>query len=79
MKHSEIVTLSVAELLKRKRELQATMFEAKMKNAMGQLTNPMTIRYARRDVARVNTVLQAKSVSGEAVGDAKTKPAQKKK
>ena len=79
MKHTEMATLSVAELVKRKRELQATMFEAKMKNAMGQLTNPMTIRYARRDVARVNTILQAKSAAGEAVSDAKAKPAQKKK
>ena len=61
MKYADIATLTVEELTKRKRELRATIFEARMKNALGQLPNPMSIRLARRDVARVNTVLRARA------------------
>lgn len=60
MKYGDIATLSEKELLKRKKDLRQEMFEARMKNAMGQLTNPMSIRVARRNVARLNTALAAK-------------------
>ena len=60
MKYADFAELTVDELTKRKRELKATIFEARMKNALGQLPNPMVIRFARLDVARVNTALHAK-------------------
>jgi large subunit ribosomal protein L29 len=63
MNYQDIATLSLEELLKRKKDLGATLFEARMKNALGQLTNPMTIRFARRDVARINTVLGARAAA----------------
>jgi large subunit ribosomal protein L29 len=57
MKYADVSGLSEKELLKKQRELRQGMFEANMKNALGQLTNPMTIREMRRDVARIKTAL----------------------
>lgn len=61
MNYAEIAGLSEKELRKKTKELRLKMFESRMKNAMGQLTNPMEIRAARRDVARIKTALAAKS------------------
>jgi large subunit ribosomal protein L29 len=59
MKFSEISGQSATELRKKKSELVAQLFEARMKNSMGQLANPMSIRHARRDIAKVATALGA--------------------
>ena len=50
-------------LIKKATELRKDIFESKMKNSLGQLANPMTIRQARRDVARLNTAAAAKTVA----------------
>ncbi|RYZ81851.1 MAG: 50S ribosomal protein L29 [Proteobacteria bacterium] len=60
MKYVDISGMSEKDLVKKSKELREQMFEMRMKNALGQLANPMTIRAARRDVARINTALQAK-------------------
>ena len=60
MKYADIATLSVKELQKRKKELREEMFSARMKNFTGQLSNPMTIKMMRKDVARLNTAITAK-------------------
>ena len=57
MFYAEISGLSAKEIVKKKKELQAEMFDARMKNSMGQLTNPMVIRAARKDIARLNTAM----------------------
>lgn len=57
MLFSEISGLSARELLKMKKELRAALFDARMKNSMGQLGNPMVIRDTRKDIARINTAL----------------------
>lgn len=64
MKYEEVAGLTANELNKRKKDLRQQMFEARMKNALGQLTNPMEIRGLRRDIARLNTVLTKKSKAG---------------
>lgn len=61
MKYADISGLSGKELVKKAKELRSQMFEARMKNALGQLSNPMTIRSMRRDVARLKTALRAKA------------------
>jgi large subunit ribosomal protein L29 len=66
MKYADIAGLSVKELVKKTKELRRQVFEANMKNALGQLTNPMTIREMRRNVARMQTALTARA-GGEAV------------
>lgn len=70
MFYSDVAGLSAKELNKKKKELQTGLFEARMKNTLGQLANQMTIREARRDIARINTALTA-----QAKGQAKPAPA----
>ena len=61
MQYADISGLSQKELTKKSKELRTQMFEARMKNSLGQLTNPMSIRAARRDVARLKTAMAAKA------------------
>lgn len=60
MKYADIAGMSEKDLITKRKELREQMFEMNMKNALGQLANPMQIRAARRDVARIQTALQAK-------------------
>ncbi len=60
MKMKEIKGFSVEELNKKLKGLRAEMFEAKMKNELGQLGNPIEVRKTRRDIARVQTALTQK-------------------
>jgi large subunit ribosomal protein L29 len=59
MKFEDIKNLTTVEIHKKMREIKGQLFEAKMKNAMGQLTNPVSIRNMRKDVARLRTALTA--------------------
>lgn len=61
MKYTEIAGLSEKELRKQTVELRKQMFEGRMKNALGQLANPMSIREARRNIARLQTALRMKA------------------
>lgn len=60
MKFAEIKDLSVAELKKKRTGLSQDLFEAKIKNSMGQLANPIEIRNLRKDIARINTAIVKK-------------------
>lgn len=60
MKFADVKDLSQNDLTRKIRETKEKMFDAKMKNAMGQMTNPVSIRGMRRDIARLKTVLTAK-------------------
>lgn len=77
MKYADIAGLSKAELVKKTKELRGQIFEARMKNSLGQLANPMTIREMRRDVARLRTAATATASEGAAPAKAKTKAAPK--
>jgi large subunit ribosomal protein L29 len=46
-----------AELLSTRRKLEEDLFKSRLKKNTNQLENTMLIRKARRDIARVNTVL----------------------
>jgi large subunit ribosomal protein L29 len=46
-----------AELLSTRRKLEEDLFKNRLKKNTNQLENTMLIRKARRDIARVNTVL----------------------
>ena len=61
MKYEEIAGLSAAELNRKTKELRQQLFTARMKNALGQMTNPMEIRDLRRDIARLKTAATAKA------------------
>ena len=61
MKFKDIKDLSVDELKKKKATLTQDIMNAKLKNSLGQLSNPMDIRFNRKDLARVNTALATKT------------------
>ncbi len=74
---SEITGLTAKELVKMKKELQASMFEARMKNSLGQLANHTVIRNARKDIARINTALTGLATGKTAASKAPAKTAKK--
>ena len=60
MKIQEIQELTPKELLARKRELKEEIFNLRMQQQSSQLEKPHLIRVARRNIARVETVLSRK-------------------
>ncbi|MGE4132308.1 MAG: 50S ribosomal protein L29 [Bdellovibrionales bacterium] len=60
MKFEDIKELTSAELRKRVFQLRGELFEARMKHSIGQLGNPVEIRFKRKDLARLKTALQMK-------------------
>lgn len=63
MKFTEIKDMSLTELMKKRSVLSEQLFEARMKNSIGQMSNPLTIRQLRRDIARINTAIVGKATS----------------
>ncbi len=62
MKYTDVKEMSVVELRKKRSSLKGELFEARMKNQLGQLGNPLEIRHIRKDLARLNTALVQKVV-----------------
>lgn len=60
MKFSEIKDLSVVELKKKRANLSEELFQARIKNTIGQLSSPIVIRNLRRDIAKINTAIVKK-------------------
>jgi large subunit ribosomal protein L29 len=57
-----------AELRATLRKLQEDLFKNRLKKTTNQLENTMLIRNARRDIARVNTVLAERLRADKAAG-----------
>ena len=64
MKYSDVSGLAQKELAKKVKESRVQLFEARMKNSLGQLANPMSIRELRKDIARLKTAQSAKNKKG---------------
>ena len=60
MKYADVKDLSATELKKKKAALISDLFDAKMKNQLGQLGNPLEIRKIRKNLARINTAMVQK-------------------
>lgn len=60
MKFVEIKDLSVSELKTKRAALSEELFQARIKNSIGQLSNPIEIRNLRRDIAKINTAIVKK-------------------
>ena len=60
MKANEIRNMSVSELEEKLVELKKDLFMLRMQHATNHLDNPTKISAARRDIARVKTVLREK-------------------
>lgn len=61
MKIKEIQELTPKELLARKRELKEEIFNLRIQKQSSQLERPHLIRVARRNIARIETVLSRKA------------------
>ncbi len=60
MKFTEVKDLSVVELKKKRAVLSEELFQARIKNSIGQLSNPVEIRHLRRSIAKINTAIVKK-------------------
>lgn len=61
MKINEIRDLSLEELSTRRNKLRETSFHLRIQQQSGQLEKPSELRAIRREVARLQTVMNQKS------------------
>jgi large subunit ribosomal protein L29 len=57
---AELRDLSVEELEARAKELEDQLFRMRLQQSLGQLDAPLKLRYTRRDLARIKTVITEK-------------------
>jgi large subunit ribosomal protein L29 len=60
VKAEKIRELSTAELQAKEKELQEQLFRMRLQKSVGQIDNPGKIKDARREIARVKTILREK-------------------
>jgi large subunit ribosomal protein L29 len=60
MQARELTDLSVDELFVKERELREELLRLRLRRGISQNENPMKFRHARKDLARVLTVLRAR-------------------
>jgi len=72
VKAGKLRELSMAELEQKLNDTAQRLFQLRIKNASGQLKNPLEIRLLRRDIARLKTLLAERAHSEER-GDQKEK------
>lgn len=63
MKNEEIKTLSLDKLNARLKELKNELFNLRFSNATRNLANPLAIRNARKEIARVQTAIREKEIA----------------
>lgn len=61
MKATELREIDAEGLRARAAEIEDELFRMRVKKAMGQLEKPVALRDARRNLARVKTVLREKA------------------
>ena len=62
MKAAELREQTVEELRDREKELAEKLFALRLQRVTGQLESPAKVREARRDLARVLTVIREKEL-----------------
>jgi len=65
MKTSEIQELSKAEILERVQTEQDSLLRMKMNHAISPLDNPKVIVIARRNIARMKTILHQREINAK--------------
>ncbi len=58
MKAKEFRNLSAEELRQKYQDLLKERFDLSMLNVTGKVDNPLRLRYLRRDIARISTILR---------------------
>ncbi len=72
MKAEEFRELTEDDLRARERDLHDQLFRLRIQKAMGQLDQPQKVRWVRRDLARLLTVLKEKEQARTAAAPATT-------
>ncbi|HPW45372.1 MAG TPA: 50S ribosomal protein L29 [bacterium] len=65
MKPNEVREKSVDELTKMRGEMEEEIFRLRFRKNSGQLKQTANIKKVRRDLARVNTILNQKMAAGK--------------
>ncbi len=65
MKVQELRNLSIEDLKKKEEQLRKNILKLRIKRKIEGLPNPMEIRNAKRDLARVLTLIREKEMRGE--------------
>ena len=60
MKAKELRDMTVIELGSKLNELKGELFNLRFQLATGQLDNPVKLRFVRKNIARVKTILNEK-------------------
>lgn len=68
MKAEEIREWDDTEVNARLQELKEEQFRLRFRSATMQLENPKMINVVRRDIARLNTILRERELSGDSEG-----------
>ncbi len=68
MKAKELRDQTTEELTLKERELRQAVFNLKLQKAAGQLANTAGIVKAKKDLARVKTILRSLEIAGGAKG-----------
>jgi large subunit ribosomal protein L29 len=66
MKFSELNEKKTEDLSELKASLTRDLFKGRMKNAVGQLDDTSSLKKARKDIARIETILKGRAVGGAA-------------
>jgi large subunit ribosomal protein L29 len=65
MKFSDLKERKSQDLTELKTSLTRDVFKSRMKNAVGQLEDTSSIKKARKDIARINTILNQRPEGGQ--------------
>ena len=68
MKAKELRDQTTEELTLKERELRQEVFNLKLQKAAGQLSNTAGIVKAKKDLARVKTILRSREIASGAKG-----------
>ena len=68
MEVKELRDLTAAELAEKEQQVLQELFNLRFQLAAGRVENPMKIRQARRDLARVKTVLRQQALASKPAG-----------
>ncbi len=63
MKANDLRELSIDELLQKKDDSNQAFFNLKIQHATGQLENTASLKFAKRDIARVKTIIRQNEMS----------------
>lgn len=62
MEPKQLREMGLEELSQKRGELKEEIFHLRLRRATGRLENPMKLRLAKRDLARVETILKEKAL-----------------